>query len=77
MKFNLIGFNFNKKYKWQEGYDYPEPVPQKTCVLHPGVPVVPMKGEDPELLFCCQCGTAYKKEDTASEENFNPRKESV
>jgi hypothetical protein len=68
----MIGFNFPRKYKWQHGYDYPEPVPQKTCPIHPGVPVVQMKGEDPELLFCCQCGTPYKEEDTITKENFNP-----
>jgi hypothetical protein len=73
MNFNIIGFNFPRKYyKWQEGFDYPEPVPQKTCVIHPGVLVVQMKGKDQDLLFCRECGTQYKEDDTLSEENFVP-----
>jgi hypothetical protein len=60
----MIGFFGNpKRYKFQEdGWDYPEPIPQKFCIIHPGVPVVQMKGEDPKLLFCRDCGTPVREE---------------
>jgi hypothetical protein len=49
----MIGFFGNpKRYKFQEdGWDYPEPIPQKFCVVHPGIPVVPMMGKIQTCYF--------------------------
>jgi hypothetical protein len=71
-RFNLIGFNFpERKYKWQEGYDYPTEPVYKHCLIHPGYRLFPMK-EDPTMLQCPKCGSRWPEQDTISEERFNP-----
>jgi hypothetical protein len=60
-KFNIIGF-FNtidtKNYQ--------------TCSIHPYKRCLPSK-TDPNLVFCPQCGSEWKKEDTVAAQNIESK----
>jgi len=60
MKFNLIGFDFNK-YKYAER--------KKCCVIHPGNILIP-KIDEPDTLWCTQCGTHYLENEAANVEGI-------
>ena len=60
MKFNIIGFSntVNKE--------------NKHCVIHPGTRLV-QKLDDPDLLWCPQCGTSYSDKEAGTDEKIKSR----
>jgi hypothetical protein len=60
MKFNIIGFNSTVNYE------------NKHCVIHPGTRLV-QKLDEPDLLWCPQCGTSYSDKEAGTDEKIKSR----
>lgn len=60
MKFNIIGFSSTPPTKYRH------------CVIHPGRRLV-QDLQDPDKLFCPECGTPYLPNDTSAEEEYRSK----
>jgi len=65
-KVNIIGFNIDRRYKWQaDGWVEPEKT-YRTCPYHHCI-LIPKQGEK-DMLQCPECGTCFLEKDTGIEE---------
>jgi len=65
MRFNLIGFDF------QRSSTIP-PYRYKHCPIHPGTRVI-SKLDEPDVLYCPMCGTKYLEKETSPDEKIKPK----
>jgi len=65
MRFNLIGFDFQRS-------SIIPPHKYKHCPVHPGTRVI-SKLDEPGVLYCPMCGTRYLEKETSPEEKIKPK----
>lgn len=67
-QWNLIGFNFGKRYKWQgDGWD--GTTEYRHCPFHPGMRLIRVK-DQLGLLQCIKCGSKYLENEAPNEEGI-------
>lgn len=67
-KWNIIGFNFGKRYKWQDdGWD--GSTEYRHCPFHTGTRLI-RKRDEPNVLQCPSCGSTYLENEAPNEEGI-------